>query len=78
MYKFITHTGERNLRKFLTANVVNFQAHNFNDWISHAESVAMSAEPKEDLIIEVSMIESISGRPETLKMSKSWFTSRGI
>lgn len=78
MYKFITPTGERNLRKFLTANVVNFHAHNFSEWINHAEAVAMSAAPGKDLIIEVGVLESISGKPETLKMSTSWFTKRGV
>jgi len=78
MFKFITPKGERNLRKFLTAHVVNFPTHTFSDWVSHAEAVAMSAAPGKDLIIELSSLESISGKPEMLKMANNWFTTRGI
>lgn len=69
----LTPKGTVKLIKFLASNVEDFDKHSKDDWISHAEAVAMDTEEGDDIILEVHRIESVSGKTETLKMSKSWF-----
>lgn len=47
--------------------------HDKDDWIGHAEAVALTAAPTDDFVLEVRAIESISGNPETLTMPREWF-----
>lgn len=69
----LTPKGTINVIKFLAANVANFENHSKDDWISHAEAVAMDTQVGDDIVLEVHTIESVTGRPETLTMPISWF-----
>lgn len=69
----LTQKGTNAVVKFLSATVQDFQDQSRDEWISHAEAVALISEDWETLVLEVRAIESNSGRPETLTMPRAWF-----
>ena len=68
----LTALGRKYLFSFLAEHVDGFDDHNQDDWVSHAEAVVMNTQDGDDFIIEVNAFESISGRPETLKIPRSY------
>lgn len=60
---------------WLSSVVEDFDNHDQDAWISHAEGVAMNAAEGEDIVIEVRTNESLTGKPETLKLPPKWFTT---
>lgn len=69
----LTQNGTDAVIKFLSATVQDFEDQSRDDWVSHAEAVALMAEDWEDLVLEVRAIESTTGRAETLTMPRAWF-----
>jgi len=71
----LNQTGTTNLESFLNKVVDDFENHDFDAWVSHAEAVAMHTQNHDDIILEVSKVESLTGRPETLTLPLAWFQS---
>ena len=72
---FLTAPATKFYIDWLYSVVDNFENHNQDAWISHAETVAMDTPKGDDVVIEVRITESLTGRPETLKLSpESFFT----
>ena len=61
----LTQKGIVNVIKFLANNVAHFEKHSKDWWLNHAQAIAITTKPDEDLILEVHKIESVSGNPET-------------
>jgi hypothetical protein len=74
----LNQTGESNLKSFLNKVVDDFENQDFDAWVSHAEAVAMHTQNQDDIILEVSKLESLTGRPETLTLPLAWFQSVSI
>jgi hypothetical protein len=60
---------------WLSSVVEDFDNHDQDAWISHAEAVAMNTPARDDVIIEVRPNESLTGRPETIKLPPEWFAA---
>ena len=72
---FLTAPATEVYIDWLYSVVANFENHDQGAWISHAETVAMDTPKGDDVVIEVRITESLTGRPETLKLSpESFFT----
>lgn len=72
---FLTSQGEDLLIEWLASVVDGFEDQDPHAWLSHAESVAMNTPKGDDVVIEVRTTESLTGRPETLKLPPdSFFT----
>ena len=72
----LNQTGTSNLESFLNKVVYDFENHDFDAWVSHAEAVAMHTQNQDDIILEVNKVESLTGRPETLILPLAWFQSQ--
>jgi len=72
----LNQMGTTNLKSFLNEVVDDFENHDFDAWVSHAEAVAMHTQNRDDIILEVSNLESLTGRPETLTLPLAWFQSK--
>ncbi len=57
----------------LSSVVDDFENHDQDAWISHAEAVAINTRKGDDVVIEVRANESLTGRPETFKLPPQWF-----
>lgn len=71
----LNQMGTTNLKSFLNEVVDDFENHDFDAWVSHAEAVAMHTQNQNDIIFEVSKVESLTGSPETLTLPLAWFQS---
>ena len=71
----LNQTGTTHLKSFLSKVVDDFENHNFDAWVTHAEELAMHTQNEDDIILEVNTLESLTGRPETIKMQRNWFQS---
>jgi len=71
----LNQTGTTHLKSFLNKVVDDFENHNFDAWVSYAEDVAMNTQNQDDIILEVSTFESLTGRDESIKMQRNWFQS---
>jgi hypothetical protein len=70
---FLTSQGEDLLTDWLASVVEGFE--DSYAWVSHAEAVAMNTPKGDDVVIEVRTTESLTGRPETFRLSPdSFFT----
>jgi hypothetical protein len=69
----LNQTGTANLESFLYEYVDDFENHDFDAWVSHAEAVAMHTQNHDDIILEVSKLESLTGNAETLTLPRAWF-----
>ena len=70
--QYITDNGNRQLHKWLSANVRGFEVHDYQDWIKHAEASAMINRYE----IHINPAESTTGKPERLVLSRDWFASK--
>lgn len=72
---YLTAPAEDTLIKWLYSVVEDFDNHDQDAWISHAQAVAINTRKGDDVVIEVRANESLTGRPETFKLSPdSFFT----
>jgi hypothetical protein len=72
---FLTSQGENLLTDWLASVVEGFDDHDPQAWLSHAEAVAMNTPKGDDVVIEVRTTESLTGKPETFRLSPdSFFT----
>jgi len=69
----LNQTGTTNLGLFLSKFVDDFENHNFDSWVSHAEAIAMHTQNHDDIILQVSKLESLTGNAETLTLPLAWF-----
>lgn len=67
---FLTQQGTAKLDRWLSETVRDYEIHDKDAWIGHAEAVALTAAPKDDFVIEVKRHESTTGNPETLTMPR--------
>jgi hypothetical protein len=70
---FLTAPAQEVYIDWLYSVVDDFDNHDQDAWISHAEAVAMNTPKGDDVVIEVRITESLTGRPETLKLPPQWF-----
>jgi hypothetical protein len=68
---FLTSQGEDLLTDWLASVVEGFD--DPDAWVSHAEAVAMNTPKGDDVVIEVRTTESLTGKPETFKISPDYF-----
>jgi hypothetical protein len=72
---FLTAPAQEVYIDWLSSVVEDFENHDQDAWISHAEAVAINTRKGDDVVIEVRANESLTGRPETFKLSPdSFFT----
>jgi hypothetical protein len=70
---YLTAAAAEAYLHLLSSVVEDFENHDQDAWISHAEVVAMNTPAGDDVVIEVRITESLTGRPETLKLPPQWF-----
>jgi hypothetical protein len=70
---FLTAPAQEVYIDWLYSVVEDFDNHDQDAWISHAEAVAMNTPAGDDVVIEVRITESLTGRPETFKLAPQWF-----
>jgi hypothetical protein len=70
---YLTAAATEAYLHLLSSVVEDFENHDQDAWISHAEAVAMNTPKGDDVEIEVRITESLTGRPETFKLSPNWF-----
>jgi hypothetical protein len=70
---FLTAPAQEVYIDWLYSVVEDFENHDQDAWISHAEAVAMNTPKGDDVVIEVRITESLTGRPETFKLPPQWF-----
>ncbi len=70
---FLTAPAQEVYIDWLYSVVDDFDNHDQDAWISHAEAVALNTRKGDDVVIEVRTTESLTGRPETFKLSPNWF-----
>lgn len=70
---FLTAPAQEIYIDWLYSVVDDFENHDQDAWISHAEAVAMNTPEGNDIVIEVRATESLTGRPETFQLYPEWF-----
>jgi len=70
---YLTAAATEAYLHLLSSVVEDFENHDQDAWISHAEAVAMNTPAGDDVVIEVRITESLTGRPETFKLPPQWF-----
>ena len=69
---FLTAPATEVYIHWLYSVVDDFENHDQDAWISHAEAVAMNTPAGDDIVIEVRATESMTGRPETFQLYPQW------
>tara|TARA_R110000868_G_C10783787_1_gene755735 strand:+ start:718 stop:960 length:243 start_codon:yes stop_codon:yes gene_type:complete len=72
---FLTAHATEVYINWLSTVVEDFDNHDQDAWVSHAEAVAWNTPARDDVIIEVHANESLTGRPETIKLPPEWFAA---